>query len=532
MELNNTNPTSTIVPNTYYYTPIQLKLPLEVEEIIRPNDPVYTFNEVMKGIDLRKYIVSNSLETRGRKGYNPLTLLKIVLFAFQIKGYASTREIEELCYTDIRFRWLLQDEKDFPSHMTISNFINKHLLCSIDSIFYDISNYLIKTEKIDTDHIYIDGTKIEANANKYTWVWKNACLSNRDKLFKKITNVIKQINSDFIQEYISFEIFDSYEIPYLEQILKTYKDHYKIDEHTFVYGKGKRKSNLQRNYEQLFTHIEKLKEYAYKIEICGEHRNSYSKTDKDATFMRVKRDYMGNDQLLPAYNVQIGVGDEYVLVYDVNQYASDNSCFIQLMEKFDAYYLKYPKYPVADAGYGTYNNYLYCEEKDMEKYLKFSTYNKETKDKKYREDIFRSVNFKINENNKIICPNNKTFNFLRTAPIKGNSYGRTEEYYQCDDCEGCNLRTKCHKSKYNRIIKINRELTSIHKEVLDNLNSTKGALLRMNRSIQVEGVFGILKQDRCYRRINRKGKDKVNLEMGLIFIGYNLYKLHNKTKIY
>lgn len=182
MELNNINTTSTIVPNTYFYTPIQLKLPLE---------------------------------------------------------------IEELCYTDIRFRWLLQDQKDRHSHMTISNFINKHFLSSIESIFYDISNYLVKTEKIDTDHIYIDGTKIEANANKYTWVWKNACLSSRDKLFKKISNVIKQINFDIIHEYISFKVFEVYDIPYLEQILKTYKCHYKIDESTFVHGKVKEKATFK-----------------------------------------------------------------------------------------------------------------------------------------------------------------------------------------------------------------------------------------------------------------------------------------------
>lgn len=530
MEQQNNIQTLNIVPNTYYYTPIQLKLPLEVEEIIRPNDPVYTFNEVMKGIDLKKYLVSDSTETRGRKGYNTTSLLKVVLFAFQLKGYASTREIEELCYTDIRFRWLLQDEKSYPTHMTISNFINKYLLSSIEDIFYDITNYIIDKQKIDTNHIYIDGTKIEANANKYTWVWKKACLSNREKLYKKITKVIETINNDMKQENLSFEIFETYEIVYLEETLKLYKEHYKINEKTFVYGKGKVKSNLQRNYEQLLSYTRKLKEYAYKIDTCGEHRNSYSKTDKDATFMRMKRDYMGNDQLLPAYNSQIGVSDEYILVYDINQYASDNSCFIPLMEKYNKHYKKYPKYPVADAGYGTYNNYLYCAEKGMEKYMKFSTFKKETEDKKYREDIFRSVNFKLNENNKIICPNNKEFNFLRSSPIKGNNYGRTEELYQCEDCENCNFRQKCHKSKNNRIIKVNRELTSIHKEVLENLNSIKGALLRMNRSIQVEGVFGIIKQDRCYRRINRKSIEKVNLEFGLIFIGYNLYKLYNQTK--
>lgn len=155
MEQQNNIQTLNIVLDIYYYTSIQLKLTLEVEEIIRPNGPVYIFNKLMKGIDLKKYLVSDSIETRGRKGYNTTSLLKVVLFSFQLKGYESTREIEKLCYTDIRFRWLLQDEKSYPIHMTISNFINKYLLLSIEDIFYDITNYIIDKQKIDTNHIYI-----------------------------------------------------------------------------------------------------------------------------------------------------------------------------------------------------------------------------------------------------------------------------------------------------------------------------------------------------------------------------------------
>ena len=165
--------------------------------------------------------------------------------------------------------------------------------------------------------------------------------------------------------------------------------------------------------------------------------NTHSKTDNDATFMRIKRDYMCNDQLLPAYNVQIGVADEYIAVVDVNSHRSDMECFVPLMEKFKKYYGFYPKYPIADAGYGSLNNYIYCQEHGMEKYMKFTMYKKETKDKEYRENPFRAVNFKTNGDGNLICPNNKKFIFAYRKPIKGNKYGREEKIYKCEDCSGC-----------------------------------------------------------------------------------------------
>ena len=179
----------------------------------------------------------------------------------------------------------------------------------------------------------------------------------------------------------------------------------------FVYGRGHRKTTQQRHYEKLMEYAAKLEEYVEKIKICGEERNSYSKTDHSATFMRIKTDYMGNDQLLPAYNVQVGVADEYIAVVDVNQYRSDMDCFIPLMNEFYTTYGFYPKYPVADAGYGSYNNYIFCEQHGMEKYMKFTMFKRETTDKKYHDDPFRSVNFPIGEDGIMRCPNGKTFIF-------------------------------------------------------------------------------------------------------------------------
>ena len=161
----------------------------------------------------------------------------------------------------------------------------------------------------------------------------------------------------------------------------------------------------------------------------------------------------------------------------------------------------------------------------MEKYMKFPMY-EETKDKKYRDDPYRAVNFRVNEAGRLVCPNGKEFLFLRTGPVKGNLYGRTVELHQCEDCSGCPHRSKCHKSGSDRIVRLNYELTSIHKGVLDNLNSIHGALHRMNRSIQSEGTYGEIKANRGYERFQRRGINKVILEIALISCGFNLHKYH------
>ncbi len=466
----------------------------------------------------------------GRPRFDSEKMLKIILFAFMENGYSSLRNIEKLCKTDIRFMWLLDGDKS-PSFMTVDNFMNEYLIDGIEEIFKDINAVIFENENVDLEHIYIDGTKIEANANKYTWVWKKSCIKNRNKTFEKITALINEINeNDLMYCNVRIGTRTEYDIDYLKDIQKEYTKLLCIDVNDFVYGSGKRKSAYQRHYEKLSEYIDKLMTYAKHISICGDKRNSYCKTDNDATFMRVKSDYMGNDQLLPAYNVQLGICDEYIAVADVKQYASDMDCFIPLMNRFNDTYGFYPKYPVADAGYGSFNNYLFCEQNGMEKYMKFTMYEKETKEEKYHNDPFRAVNFKRDDDGDLICPNNKKFKFLYNSRIKGNQFGRTEEYYQCEDCTGCEFRAQCHKSEKNRVVRINEELTSFHLEVLNNLNSIHGALLRMNRSIQAEGTYGVIKSDRGYKKIHRRGLKSVNFELLAICCGFNLYKYHMKKQ--
>lgn len=488
-------------------------------------DPVFVIDDLFLKEDMTKYLKKSEYKC-GRKRYNSIDLLKTVLFGFMDEGYITLRGLEENCKVNIRYMHLMHYQT--PSYKTFGNFINEILTESAEEIFNTVFQYITEKEKIDLNHVYIDGTKIEANAGKYTWVWKKSAEKSRYKLYAKITALIEQINESLACYGLKMDTRTEYAPEYLELLIKKYSDIFGIDESSFVYGKGHRKSPQQRQYEKLKEYYCKLLEYIEKINTCA-GRCGYSKTDKDATFMRLKRDHMRNDQLLPAYNIQMGICDEYIAVIDVNQYCSDMDCFVPLLERFSQTYGFYPQYPVADAGYGSFNNYLYCEEKGMKKYMKFPMYEKETKDEKYRSNPYRGVNFKI-ENGKLICPNGKQMLFSHLQAVKNNRYGRQEEVYECEDCSNCPHAEKCKKGDGNRTTTLNRELTAIHKEVLANLESTHGALLRMNRSIQSEGTFGVIKQDRNYRRIARKGKKAVTVEILLISTGFNLYKYHNKLK--
>ena len=510
-------------------SPTQGIIPAFLTDFLNICDPVVVFDEIMKGIDIEKYL--RPIENRiGRPRYNPVRILKVILYGFMDGGYASLRELEDRCRYDIRYKYLM--EQEMPSYRTFGHFIKDFLEDSVEELFLMINKELFERDGVDLEHLYIDGSKYEANANKYSWVWKKASEKSRYKLYGKITVLLERMNAELQCWGLEIMTNTEYVPEYLEQILQQYRRVLGIDPEKIHRGRGHHKTAQQRNYEELRKYTDKLRTYTEQLRIFGDKRNSYSKTDHDATFMHIKSDHMRNDQLLPAYNVQIGVADEYIAVMDVQQYRSDMDCFVPLIEKFHRYYGIYPRYPVADAGYGSYNNYLYCREHGMEKYMKFPLYKKITTDEKYRDDPYRAENFRIDDDGNMICPNGKKMMFSHRENIKGNQYGRQNEVYRCEDCSGCLHADRCKKTDNNRTIRLNEELTSIHREVLNNLESIHGAFLRMNRSIQAEGTFGIMKYDRWYKRTVRRGLKSVMAEMFLVSIGHNLYKYCNKrTKL-
>ncbi len=162
--------------------------------------------------------------------------------------------------------------------------------------------------------------------------------------------------------------------------------------------------------------------------------------------------------------------------------------------------------------------------------MKFPMFEKETKDKNYQEDPYRAVNFKIDEKGDLRCPNGKKFVVCYRRPVKGNQYGKQEEIYVCEDCSGCSHAEPCKKTDKERTIHLNTELTAMHEEVIGNLKSIQGALLRRNRSIQAEGTLGVMKNDRWYKWLVRRGMKSVRMEIFLVSIGHNLYKYYNKQR--
>jgi transposase len=499
-----------------YFNPKQLKLPLSFEILIPFDSEVRTFDEVFRRINFKKYLVAG--KNKGRSPYNPINMLKLILFCHMEK-ITSLREMEKAAKNDVRLMWLTDEMK--PSHQAIKNFMDAQLKASITTIFQAINQELIKIEQINTHILYVDGTKIEANANKYTFVWKGSVQKFQEKLYRKIDKLMVNLNQRYNLEGLYFELATTYEVDALECIKRFIETEIEKEAISFVYGKGTRKKPLQRDYELLTDYIEKLRSYQEHLEIMGSHRNSYAKTDHDATFMHMKEDHMRNGQLKAGYNVQIGVSDEYILHLDIFQDRSDYHTFIPFLNSYHESMGGYPKYPVADAGYGGLKNYRFLKENGLELYQKYSMYSKDTADQKYINNPFRAENYQKDKQGNYICPKGRQMIYLFQRR-------NGKKIYECQSCKRCPLANQCKKGKKAKRIEVNEELWAYQKEVRENLKSELGIELRIQRSIQVEGAFGVIKEAFKFRRFKYRTMKNVKFEFILIAIGYNFAKYHKK----
>lgn len=508
---------------TENYTTNQLVLPLDLEIIIEKDSEVYAYLELTKGINLKKYFGRES--NIGRKPKDRAKILNAILFGYMI-GYRSLRKIEEACKNDIRFMYLIEGINP-PSHTTINNTMNE-IKEKLDSLLFEINQEIMNREDIELDKLYIDGTKIEADANKYSFKWKKSILKYRDKLYKKISKALPELNELFKKYgYKEIKKKEKYKIKEMEKIINRLVGLIDSLGIQCVYGKGQRKDPIQRIYDTFKEYAHKLNEYKKDLDIIGSHRNSYAKTDHDATFMHMKEDHMRNAQLKPGYNVQIGVSNEYIMVIDAYQNGADHKTFKPLLEKYNLMYNNYPTYPVADAGYGSYDNYSYCLENNMELFQKYGLWSKE-RDPKFKKRIYNKENFRIDKYGNYRCPNNKKFIKQYDYSSKYIEYPHTKTKYECLYCSKCRKKKYCTTASGNRTISILNGYKEMKETVNQNLDSELGIELRVQRSIQVEGAFGIIKEDMKFRRFTRTMFSGIKLELNLIAIGYNLKKFHNK----
>ena len=514
--------------SSLYY---QIKLPLDVELLIPADDPVRLLSAFVEGMELR-----DLYQTYGKIKKNqatPRQLFKIMVYASMNRIYSS-RDIETACHRDINFMYLLEG-KPVPDHATFARFLSLHFAQCSKKTLAELSQLLYSLGEISGKTIFIDGTKIESAANKYTFVWKKDVTKHQARLFDKILLLVKECEELYGWRIVHHRKVSLHTLKRLRKKLYRLKREEGI---VFVHGRGHRKTRLQRSLETLESYIEKLKEYDQKLHICGE-RNSYSKTDIDATFMRMKEDAMMNGQLKPAYNLQHGVDSEYVTWLDISPRPTDTRTLIPFLKDMGAYLpFKYQEI-VADAGYESEENYLFLEGNDQLAYIKPQNY-EISKTRKYRQDIGRMENMEYDEGADCYhCKNGQVLTKQYEKHEKtASGYRRTVTVYRCSNCHGCPFKTKCIKGNHcktpmedrQKVLYVSKKMKEKRQETLKRITSEYGTQLRMNRSIQAEGSFADIKEDMGFRRYLYRGKENVTAQSILLAIGYNMKKLHHKIQ--
>ena len=516
---------------TLYESYYQINLPLELERMIPASDPVRLLSAFVEGMDLSE--LYRTYDRIRKNQASPRQMMKIVLYAAMNRIYSS-RDIQRSCQRDINFMYLLEG-MPVPDHATIARFVSLHFSRCSKELMTQMSEILYALGETSGKTIFIDGTKIESVSNKYTFVWKKSVIKNQNRLFEKINSFVGECEELYGIRTVYNNRISLHTLKRLKKQLCRIRKEEGI---VFVHGIGKRKTMLQKTTEQLDEYLEKLKEYTKKLHTLG-NWNSYSKTDPDATFMRMKEDAMRNGQLKPAYNIQHGVDSEYITWVDISAHPTDTLTLIPFLKDMERH-LSY-KYSeiVADAGYESEENYLFIEENGQLAYIKPQNY-EISKTRKYKKDISRRENMSYDAGRDCyICRAGKELTVTNERKSKtASGYVSVKTYYECSDCTGCPYKTGCIKGnncktpmeERSKVLQVAKKMTQKRAEDLKRITTEYGTMLRMNRSIQAEGSFADVKEDMNFRRYLYRGKDNALAESILLAIGRNLNKLHCKIQ--
>ena len=499
------------------------------------DDPVRLLSAIMDRVDYRR--VNMAYSRLGRSEYPARLLAKVWTYGY-MRRMIHTREVEAACWENTKFMYLLEGRRP-PDHNTLARFRSRVLRGEAgQDLERQVVELLIEAGLVDMSNVFIDGTKIEANANKYTFVWKKATAKKQQKLQEKIA---KQLPGLLASAGVKYRVLESDEIAvrHLKKVRKKLYEKKASEGIEFVHGTGKRKPAVQRAIEAVEEWLERYKRYTRDIHICGE-RNSYCKTDHDATFMRMKEDHMRNGQLKPGYNVNVATASGFIIGHYISSDRDDVQTLIPFVKKLrEAYSKHHPGRVVVDSGYESEDNYCWFEElKDCELFVKPSNHEARKK-KKYRTDISRRENMAYDpESDTYTCAAGKPIRYDHDKHSKSaNGLKITTSVYVCDHCKGCPLKEKCIRARgskpleeRSKVIYVSKRFAAQREAMEAKINTPEGRLLRVNRSIQAEGTFAFTKQNLNYRRFLCRGQPKVSAEWSLLAIAANILKLHHKLK--
>ena len=493
-----------------------LLFPHCIGDFIPENDPVRVLDAIVEHLDIRA--IEATYKGGGASSFAPRMLLKVILYAY-LQNIHSGRKMEALLKRDVNFMWLSGMQR--PDFNTINLFRKNRLADVMDDIFTQVVRMLVDAKFVSLEVQYIDGTKIEANANKYTFVWKKATKTNQDKLDHKVKSILREA-----ERVLNMELKDeSDNVMTAEEMQKRTDEILARMDEKGISDKKLRKEVTKVKEES----VPKMKEYEEKLEIAGE-RGSYSKTDKDATFMRMKEDAMNNGQTKPGYNVQIATENQFITNYGLYSSPTDQGTLIPFLNSFEDRYGVRSSTVCADSGYGSEMNYEHMVSKQITPFVKYNMFHAEMK-RKRRKNAFLIENMFYNkELDFYICPMGQHLEFVKQIKEKSDlGYESTKSVYRAKDCSRCPLRSMCYKGKHNaRTIEVNHRNNELRAMARELLTSDEGLMHRSRRPIEPEAVFGQIKYDNHFKRFSYRGKRLVKAEFAAIAVAHNIRKMISK----
>lgn len=525
-------------------------LPTDLEAQIPPTHLVRVVNTAIQKIDLSALLAQ--YKGGGTSSYHPKMLLKVLVYAYTQQLYSS-RKIAKALRENIYFMWLSGNQQ--PDFRTINRFRSAVVRDVIEEIFTSVLALLIEEGYIKLENYFLDGTRIEANANKYSWVWGKSTKHYKQKLQEKVKELIAQIeqvneaeNTVYgerdLEEMGPDEPLDSRKLEQkileLNQRLNAHRGQPPEPAAELVSPPGEKRPAPKKPGRKRKTKEQKAQDALHKLEedclprqkkyedqerkLAG--RNSYSKTDVDATFMRMKDDYMKNGQLKPGYNLQMGTEGQFVVGFSVHQRPGDPGCLVPHLKGVKQKLGRLPKNVIADSAYGSEENYAYLAEEQVGNYLKYNTFGQEQRPRSHPNPFAVDQLVYDATKDELICPAGKRLTYRYTFHSKtDNGYLAERRCYEAEGCTGCPLKEGCTKAKDNRRVNMAFQLQAWRQQARQNLTSDEGKKLRSLRGVEVESVFGRLKQDWGFRRFFMRGIEKVKTEFGLLCIAQNMAKL-------
>lgn len=491
-------------------------LPPDLNELIASDHPVRVVNEVLDKIDITALL--HQYKPGGTSSYHPRMLLKVLVYAY-INNVYSSRKIEEAVGQNIFYMWLAGMSK--PDHNTINRFRGQRLQKTLQPIFTQVVLLLCEEGLLSIKDLYTDGTKIEANANRYTFVWGKAIKTSREKIKTQLNELWQYAQSvaaaelDNDTDPAGFKKIEAEKVQQTVESINTALKDKKVD------AKVRQKLTYAKKHWP-----EALNRYEAQEKILGEQRSSFSKTDTDATFMRMKEDHMRNGQLKPAYNVQISTNNQYIASYSIHQSSTDTNTLIDHIGQHIRSFKQKPNTITADAGYGSEQNYQWLEDKRITAFVKHQQFDRQQRKNWKEKKAYITDNLVYDEKKKqFICPSGKPMKKIgKFNKVTKNGYKQTITKYQAENCKRCPLRDQCHNQKGNRVIEVNHNLRRLKQQADKRLNTTRGVQKRKQRCYDVEPAFASIKHNHAFKRFMLRGIEKVAIETGLLALAHNLRK--------